>query len=628
MAYNLGTAYIRIAPSLQGIQKSVTSELNKAGAAGGDSFNKGFSSKAVAVGTFLGNMATKAFSAVGNAISNSLSSAINRSDELSYRFANAMKNVGIDGESAKGAIDRVSEALIGLPTTTDDAARSIKKLASVTGDVDKASDYFLAFNNAVIAGAAPAERQSEAILQMGEAFARGKPDMKEWRIWMETMPGQLNQVAERMGYGANGAQKLGEDLRRSNVSMEDFMKTFNEMNLEASDPDNGFINLADQAKNAVGGLSVSMTRMRTAVTRGLADIIDSLQGSTNDIGAAFTALGSIAEGLLKGDTDKLNQGIDGIVKAIETIGPRIGGLIDKLVPTLIEFVGNALPKILNSMIKQAVSLVKKLVTSLPGIVSALAAALPSIITTLVNELFSPDTLQKLIDGAVDIIVALADALPDIIVALTDALPYIITSIVEVLTNPANMAKMMLCGPKIMMALLKGLLGAVGSLLAGIGVIMGKMLSKLGELPGMVVSVGKSLIEGLWEGIKNAKDWLINKLKSLCSAATDAIKKFFGIHSPSKVMAEQGKFIAMGLGKGIADNADYATNAMEKMADDVLNETSLLGSQFTTPLTANVGGRGNSIARNINQYNTFNQISSEMDVKEISRSLGFAVETAI
>lgn len=628
MAYNLGTAYIRIAPSLQGIQKSVTSELNKAGTAGGDSFNKGFSSKAVAVGTFLGNMATKAFSAVGNAISNSLSSAINRSDELSYRFANAMKNVGIDGESAKGAIDRVSEALIGLPTTTDDAARSIKKLASVTGDVDKASDYFLAFNNAVIAGAAPAERQSEAILQMGEAFARGKPDMKEWRIWMETMPGQLNQVAERMGYGANGAQKLGEDLRRSNVSMEDFMKTFNEMNLEASDPDNGFINLADQAKNAVGGLSVSMTRMRTAVTRGLADIIDSLQGGNNDIGAAFTALGSLAEGLLKGDTDKLNQGIDGIVKAIETIGPRIGDLIDKLVPTLIEFVGNALPKILNSMIKQAVSLVKKLVSSLPGIVSALAAALPSIITTLVNELFSPDTLQKLIDGAVEIIVALADALPDIIVALTDALPYIITSIVEVLTNPANMAKMMLCGPKIMLALLKGLLGAVGSLLAGLGIIMGKMLSKLGELPGMVVNVGKRLIEGLWEGIKNAKDWLINKLKSLCSAATDAIKKFFGINSPSKVMAEQGKFIAMGLGKGIADNADYATNAMEKMADDVLNETSLLGSQFTTPLTANVGGRGNSIARNINQYNTFNQISSEMDVKEISRSLGFAVETAI
>lgn len=628
MAYNLGTAYIRIAPSLQGIQKSVTSELNKAGTAGGDSFNKGFSSKAVAVGTFLGNMATKAFSAVGSAISNSLNAAINRSDELSYRFSNAMKNVGIDSESAQGAINRVSDALVGLPTTTDDAARSIKKLASVTGDVDKASDYFLAFNNAVIAGAAPAERQSEAILQMGEAYARGKPDMKEWRIWMETMPGQLNQVAEAMGYGKNGAQALGEELRQGGVSMEDFIGTFNELNTKASDPDNGFINLADQAKNAVGGLSVSMTRMQTAVTRGVASMIDTLQGGTNDIGNAFTAIGSLAEGLLKGDADKVTQGVDGIVKAIEVLTPRVVEIIEKLVPTLTDFLSKEAPRILNSIIKSAISIAKALVAALPGVISSLVTAIPGLIDTIVKELFSPDTLTKLIDAAFDIIVALTDALPDIIVALVDAIPYIIDALVDTLTNPENMLKMMSCGPKIMIALAKGLLGAVGTLLVGAGHVMGKLLSKLGEMPGKLVEVGKNWLQGLWNGINDAKNWLINKIQGVCNDALNAIKKFFGIHSPSKVMAEQGKYIAMGLGNGIAANADYATNAMEKMADDVLNETSLLGSQFTTPLTANVGGRGNSIARNINQYNTFNQISSEMDVKEISRSLGFAVETAI
>lgn len=628
MAYNLGTAYIRIAPSLQGIQKSVTSELNKAGTAGGDSFNKGFSTKAVAVGTFLGNMATKAFSAVGSAISNSLSAAINRSDELSYRFSNAMKNVGIDSDSAQGAINRVSDALVGLPTTTDDAARSIKKLASVTGDVDKASDYFLAFNNAVIAGAAPAERQSEAILQMGEAYARGKPDMKEWRIWMETMPGQLNQVAEAMGYGANGAQTLGEDLRRGKVSMEDFIGAFNELNTKASDPDNGFINLADQAKNAVGGLSVSMTRMQTAVTRGVASMIDTLQGGTNDIGEAFTAIGSLAEGLLKGDADKVAQGVDGIVKAIETITPRVVEIIEKLVPVLTDFLSKEAPRILNSIIKSAISIAKALVVALPEIISSLVTSLPSIIDTLVKELFSADTLTKLINAAIDIVFALVDALPDIIVALVDAIPYIIDALVDTFTNVETMTKLLAVGPKLLIGVTKGLLGAVGTLLVGAGHIMGKLLSKFGEMPGKLWEAGKNWVQGLWNGIKDAKNWLVSKIQSVCSDALNAVKKFFGIQSPSKVMAEQGKYIAMGLGNGITANADYATNAMEKMADDVLNETSLLGSQFTTPLTANVGGRGNSIARNINQYNTFNQISSEMDVKEISRSLGFAVETAI
>lgn len=410
--------------------------------------------------------------------------------------------------------------------------------------------------------------------------------------------------------------------------MEDFMATFNEMNQEASDPNNGFINLADQAKNAVGGLSVSMTRMKTAVTRGMASIIDDLQGGNNDIGAALTSLGSIAEGLLKGDADKVSQGVDGILKAIETIGPRIGEIIDKIAPIVNKFLAEEAPKLLNSIIKQSIDLIKKLVTHLPGIISSLVTAIPSIIDTLVKELFSPDTLQTLINGAVDIIIALTDALPDIIVALVDALPFIITSIVEVLTNQGNMAKMMLCGPKIMLALLKGLYGAVGALLIGVGTIMGKILSKLGELPGMVVGVGKRLIEGLWEGIKNAKDWLINKLKGLCDSAVSSIKKFFGIQSPSKVMAEQGKYLAMGLGAGIENNTRYATDAMEEMAEKVLGESSMLASQFSTPLSASLGGSANGVMKNINQYNTFNQISSEMDVKEISRSLGFAVETAI
>lgn len=54
----------------------------------------------------------------------------------------------------------------------------------------------------------------------------------------------------------------------------------------------------------------------------------------------------------------------------------------------------------------------------------------------------------------------------------------------------------------------------------------------------VANLGKNLIEGLWNGIKGAKDWLINKIKSLCSDALGAIKNFFGIQSPSKVMANE------------------------------------------------------------------------------------------
>jgi phage-related protein len=79
----------------------------------------------------------------------------------------------------------------------------------------------------------------------------------------------------------------------------------------------------------------------------------------------------------------------------------------------------------------------------------------------------------------------------------------------------------------------------------------------------VTDLGKNLIEGLWNGIKNAKDWLIGKIKSFCSDALGAIKAFFGIESPSRVMAnEVGNFMAEGIGVGFGKTMPSVIQAMQ------------------------------------------------------------------
>lgn len=626
MAVNLGTAYIRIAPQLSGVQSSITKELNGVGASSGESFSKGFSTKAVAVGTFLGNLATKAFSSIGNALSSSLGAAVSRSDELSYRFAASMQNVGIAGDDAANAISRASDALIGLPTTTDDAARSIKKLASTTGDVNKATDYFLAFNNAVVAGAAPAERQSEAILQMGEAYARGKPDMKEWRIWMETMPGQLDQVAQKMGYGAGEAQQLGEDLRRGKVSMDDFMQAFSDLNTEGI---NGLPNLADQAQNAVGGLEVSMTRMKTAFTRGLASIIDNLQGDTNEIGKIFTGFGGVVEGILSGNSKKMLEGSQAIIESIGTIAPRLSKIIGDGIGYLSQFIRFNLPSILEALLKGLMDIFRALVAALPGLVKAIVEILPDLMRMITETLFAPETIQTLLDAALEIMIILAEALPDMIDALIDSIDVIIESVVGTLLKPENLQKMFVAAVKIIGALARGLTSAVNEVIKVATGIIGKIGEVFGNAWNTVKEWGSNIAKGLAEGIQNATEWVKQKIQQFCTNALDAIKSFFGISSPSKLMAEQGKFLAMGFGEGIEDNAKYATRAMDNMAEEVMAHSAYLNSALSNPLGSTIGlDSGNAIARNITQYNTFNQVADDLDVKEASRKLGFAVETAI
>ena len=75
-------------------------------------------------------------------------------------------------------------------------------------------------------------------------------------------------------------------------------------------------------------------------------------------------------------------------------------------------------------------------------------------------------------------------------------------------------------------------------------------------------VGKNLVSGIWEGIKNAKNWLLDKVKEWCGNILNGIKGFFGIHSPSKVFRDEiGTNLALGVGEGFSDTMKEVSNDM-------------------------------------------------------------------
>ena len=80
-----------------------------------------------------------------------------------------------------------------------------------------------------------------------------------------------------------------------------------------------------------------------------------------------------------------------------------------------------------------------------------------------------------------------------------------------------------------------------------------------------VNAGKDLIDGIVRGITNAKDAVVNKIKDICSGALDAVKSFFGIKSPSRVMAQMGTYLMEGFGIGIEDESKSVARTMYNAA---------------------------------------------------------------
>ncbi len=224
-----------------------------------------------------GNIATKLLSKGISLITQHLDDAVTRLDTLN-NFPRVMSNLGVSSEDADASMKRLSDALVGLPTTLDSATMSVQRFTSANGNVKASTEMFIALNNAILSGGATTEMQKSALEQLSQAYAKGKPDMMEWRTAMSAMPAQLKQVAVAMGYAST--DQLGEALRSGSVSMDEFMVKITQLNKTGV---NGFASFEEQARNSTGGVATSIANVKTALTRGLAEIMNAI-GQSNIAG--------------------------------------------------------------------------------------------------------------------------------------------------------------------------------------------------------------------------------------------------------------------------------------------------------------------------------------------------------
>lgn len=231
-------------------------------------------------------------------ITSGIDSAIKRVDTMN-NFPRVMENLGISAEKSDKVIKDLGERLKGLPTTLDAAALSVQRFTSANDDIEKSEEYFLALNNALLAGGASMDIQQTALEQLSQAYAKGKPDMMEWRSLMTAMPAQLKQVAKAMNYVST--DELGEALRSGEVSMDKFMDTMVMMNKKGA---KGYKSFEDQAKSATGGIQTAQANLGTAIARGWAKILNTI--GSNKIAGAIAKVGSLFEGLLSAVADVIN----------------------------------------------------------------------------------------------------------------------------------------------------------------------------------------------------------------------------------------------------------------------------------------------------------------------------------
>ena len=287
-------------------------------------------------------------------------------------------------------------------------------------------------------------------------------------------------------------------------------------------------NLDDQMQIFKSTTSSTKNILASAFAPAMASALEGVNGLAGSFNGLISAIISGDEGGVKEAMQMISEQTKAMVSNIGNILPEIISIAKDLISTLLQVVTDNLPMLLQC----GLEMISSLLDGISSNIDLLVSCVFMIIETLIDAIV--DNLDVIIEIGITLIIKLAEGLVKAIPKLTSKIPQIIG------------------------AIFKGFSDALG-------------LGKIGE-------IGKNIVQGIWDGIQNAKQWVLDKIKGFGSAILDGIKGIFGIHSPSRLFRDEvGKNLALGVGEGFADTMKDVSNEM----------SGAIPTEFDTAISADI-----------------------------------------
>ena len=358
-------------------------------------------------------------------------------------------------------------------------------------------------------------------------------------------------------FSASLLQSLGGDTEAAadmaNVAITDMSDNANKMGTDMASIQNAYQGFAkqnytmlDNLKLGYGGTKEEMQRLIDDANalnaaqgkytnysiESYADIVSAIHDVQVEMGIYGTTADE-ASTTIQGSVSSMKAAWSNLLTGIADDNADFKTLIEQFVDSLVTVGENIIPRI-NIIIQ--------------GLTQLITEASQTIIPMAVQILL--ENLPSIVAAGMDLIIALVSGILDNIDMLIDCVLEMVDVIVDKLID--NLPKLIDGGIRLIAALANGLIRAIPNLVSKIPQIISSIVKGLISGIPAIFDVGKNIVEGLWNGIKNMGSWVTGKVKDFFGGIVGGVKDFLGIHSPSKVFAGIGGFMAEGLGEGFDD----------------------------------------------------------------------------
>lgn len=551
MATNLAKAYVQIVPSAEGMKGMIEQAMGKDPEEAGEKAGNSIASKIknIIVAAGIGKVVSQAFTE-GGALEQSLGGIETlykeNADKMKAYAKEAYKTSGVSANAYMENVTSFSASLISsLKGDTEKAAKTANmamvdmsdnanKMGTNIQDIQNAYQGFAKQNYTMLdnlkLGYGGTKEEMQRLLKDAQKLSGHKYDISN----LDDVYNAIHVIQENLNITGTTADEAATTLTGSFGAMKAAAQDFlGNLAIKNGDIEGTLKNLLDTASTFVFANAIPMAGR---IVQGFA-----------------TALISATPILFQKGYDLLNSLVTGFVQNVPVVLPQI--------LQFVQDIGTNLAQKAPEMISMGFDLLSRLLDGIISAIPILVEYVPNIITTfanIINDNF-PTILQKGAELIWQLVQGLIGAIPTIVANI----PQIIQAIVS-----AFMAFQWL-------NLGKNIIKNVGDGIKG-------MLSWIKECGKAIVdgikhsfsestNVGVNLVKGLWNGINSVKDWILGKIKGFGDAVLNGLKSFFGIHSPSKVMADEvGKYLPQGIAVGIEANAKDVYDAMNGISKQTLD----------------------------------------------------------
>lgn len=597
---DIGTAYVRVAPNMTGIQGKIASGFK--GAAGpataalGEEVNRNSGPFQSALGK-LGGFAKGAGIAIGAGLAVGAAGLVAFTGKALMAGAELEQQLGgaeaVFGQYATGIKQAAEDAYFKAGLSQTEFLQGANKMGSLFQGAG--FDVQTSMNMS----AESMQRASDIASIMGISTTEALEAVTGMAKGNFTMMDNLGVAMNDTAIAAYAVSK-GINKSTSEMSIQEKVGLAQQMFMEKTAKYAG--NYAKENDTLAGSLNSTKKAFENLMS-GKGDISGFIELLVNTIELAVPQIIDILPKLVKGLEAVFKAIVPAIAKVLPTLLPALisalVGLLNSLVaamPTVVKVILDALPL----LIKAFVDLFLAILKALPQIIQIMSQAIPGIVDALVVGLTSPASIQALLMGAVMLLLALVQAIPIVVNSLVAALPVIIKNIIAVLTNPYFIKALTDAGILILKAVIVGIASMIGKLATTAWDIV-RTISNIFSWNNMV-NIGSNIVKGLWQGINAMGDWLRNKIIGFVKDKIPGpIKEALGIRSPSRVAAALGREVPRGLAKGIEATSGLVGKAADNMANQAITS---MTSPIVSPSLA--FGASNAAGANGLGNNTTNQ----------------------